>query len=520
MPDINDLLNNAINNHKNKNYKKAKDLYEKAIKILPSNIDLKIYYGTLLHDIGLYENSIKIFTNLINQKIKLPIIFYNRANIYMKLKSYDDALSDIEICLSLNSKNDQALNIKGLILARLKKHEESLKYFNEAIEYNNKKPHYYLNKGNALGRLSKFNDAICEFNKSIKISSNYYKAYYSRALAKEELGLFDESIKDYEKSYFINNEYFQALTAKSRLLIRLGKFQDGWKLYENRLKENNFILNNNKQNKPVWLGKENLDYKTILLHHEQGLGDTLQFCRYVKLFDTSKTNVVLIVQKQLLNIIKSLDDKIIVKSDTNNLPSYDYFCPLMSLPLAFNSIKETIPVNIPYISTSQDKIKYWKNILGPHKEDKIRVGFAWSGNPNQINDHKRSFTLSEVKDDMSDDIEWINLHNSIRTIDANIISETKIKSIQSKVNDFSDTAAICELVDVVLSVDTSIAHLAASLGKTVYLMLPFYPDFRWMQDDTTTPWYPNIKIIKHKKKSNWSELITIAQNHIINNYKK
>ena len=263
-----------------------------------------------------------------------------------------------------------------------------------------------------------------------------------------------------------------------------------------------------------------MDYKTILLHHEQGLGDTLQFCRYVKLFDTSKTNVVLIVQKQLLNIIKSLDDKIIVKSDTSNLPSYDYFCPLMSLPLAFNSIKETIPVNIPYISTSQDKIKYWKNILGPHKEDKIRVGFAWSGNPNQINDHKRSFTLSEVKDDMSDDIEWINLHNSIRTIDANIISETKIKSIQSKVNDFSDTAAICELVDVVLSVDTSIAHLAASLGKTVYLMLPFYPDFRWMQDDTTTPWYPNIKIIKHKKKSNWSELITIAQNHIINNYKK
>ena len=121
---------------------------------------------------------------------------------------------------------------------------------------------------------------------------------------------------------------------------------------------------------------------------------------------------------------------------------------------------------------------------------------------------------------MSDDIEWINLHNSIRTIDANIISETKIKSIQSKLNDFSDTAAICELVDVVLSVDTSIAHLAASLGKTVYLMLPFYPDFRWMQDDTTTPWYPNIKIIKHKKKSNWSELITIAQNHIINNYKK
>ena len=513
MKSLQDIVNNAIHNHKRKNYELAKNSYEEALKISPQNLELNILYGTLLFETGSIEESLKLYTELIRKNKNLPILYFNRSVIYQKNENYQKALTDIDTCLNLKKNNEEALNRKAIILGKLSKNEEALEYLNQAIEINKNNPHYFFNKGNTLGRLNKFKEAIKQFDNAIKINQNYFKAYYGRAAAYEEVLQLDNANKDYDKAISINPKYYKATNAKARLLIRKGDFENGWNLFENRWEEKNIVKFKNVLNKPIWLGNHDLVNKTILLHSEQGLGDTIQFCRYLKLFEKSKTKIILQSPNSLVNILKTLDEEITVIKKNDETPHYDFHCPLMSLPLAFRTTVKAIPSKIPYLKTHKNKIEYWQGILGIKK--KFRVGFAWSGNPNQINDYKRSFKLKELKNPLSEKFEWISLHNTIKDVDQKFISNNNIKIYQNKEHDFMDTAAICDLVDVVVSVDTSIAHLAAAIGKKVYLLLPYYPDFRWMLDDKKTPWYPNVSIFKHSIDSSWSDLVKSVQDEII-----
>lgn len=512
MNPLQKIIENAIKNHQSRNYDEALKLYQLALKENPNNLDLNILYAQIHFDIGKVDESLKLFSSLIAVNTNSHILFYNRSTIYRKIKLYENSLDDINRCLAINHNSDEALNSKGLILSKLKRYQEALNFFNKAIDLDKTKTHFILNKANTLGRLKKFDKALEEFNRLISLNPKLTKAYYGRGLAKEELLNFKGALEDYERSYSIDPSFKLALSAKSRLLIRLGDFERGWELYENRYCEEGIVQFKNIFNKPKWLGKENLNSKTLLLHSEQGLGDTIQFCRYVNLFDCSKIKIILQVQKPLVDLIKTINDQITVIEEGLESPPYDYHCSLMSLPLAFKTNLNNIPQSIPYLKSNREKLIYWKKILG-HKS-KLRIGIAWSGNPHQINNDRRSFLLSEIQDSLSDDFEWVSLHNSYHSNELKLLDKLGIKNLQNSSHDFSDTAAICDLIDIVISVDTSLAHLSASLGKKVYLMLPYFPDFRWMTDDKKTPWYDNIEIFKHSKNSTWKELIGDIQNKI------
>ncbi len=286
-----------------------------------------------------------------------------------------------------------------------------------------------------------------------------------------------------------------------------GDLEDGFKLYEYRWKNKSIInLLGGIRNfsEPLWLGEESLKGKTIYLYAEQGLGDTIQFCRYVTLLAQLGANVILEVQPSLVNLLSRLEGvaKVIARGSSFSL-NFDFQCPLLSLPLAFKTTVNSIPAPLSYLSCNEEKKLYWSEKLGT--KSRPRVGLVWSGSTIHKNDKNRSLLLSQLIKFLPNSFQYICLQKEIREIDKKTFNEFgEIKFYGDELSDFSDTAALIDLMDLVVTVDTSVAHLAGSLGKKTWILLPYTPDFRWLLDRDDSPWYPSVKLLRQTKHGDWS----------------
>ena len=249
-----------------------------------------------------------------------------------------------------------------------------------------------------------------------------------------------------------------------------------------------------------------LKEKTILLYAEQGLGDTIQFSRYVPLVAQLGAQVILEVQGPLVNLLKNLEGvgQILAKGDP--LPAMDYQCPLLSLPLAFKTELDSIPALSQKIIGDSAKIIQWQTTLGV--KTKPRVGLVWSGSVIHKNDHHRSITLSQLLPYLPSHIEYVCLQAELRDVDKKLIAQQPgIQYFGKALEDFTDTAALCELMDLVISVDTSVAHLSAALGKKTWVLLPYTPDWRWQLDRSDSPWYPSIQLYRQPAIGDWTSVL-------------
>jgi hypothetical protein len=287
-----------------------------------------------------------------------------------------------------------------------------------------------------------------------------------------------------------------------------GNFKAGWLGYEWRWKveDSTSFQINRHFSQPLWLGEESLTDKTILLYAEQGFGDTIQFCRYVSLVAQLGAKVILEVQRPLVKLLTGLQgvSQIIAWGDT--LPAFDYQCPLLSLPLAFKTELHSIPSVPQHINSDREKVIKWQTQLD--EKTKLRIGLVWSGSTLHKNDHNRSLVLSRLLQCLPSDIEYVSLQREIRDVDQEVLAQhPEIKYFGDALEDFTDTAALCELMDIVISVDTSVAHLAATLGKPTWVLLPFNPDWRWLLDRDDSPWYPSVKLYRQEKISDWDGVL-------------
>jgi hypothetical protein len=289
-----------------------------------------------------------------------------------------------------------------------------------------------------------------------------------------------------------------------------GDFENGLQLYESRWTSEKVseIAGKRLFDEPAWLGAELLQDKTILLYGEQGLGDFIQFCRYVKLVAGLGANVVLEVPEALTGLMRSLDgiSQLVIKGE--ELPFFDYQCPLLSLPLAFKTNLDTIPNPSRYINLDNypNKIMEWKVRLG--SKLKPRVGLVWSGNPHHKNDHNRSILLRDILPFLPNQCEYVSLQKEVREVDKlTLDSNPHILNFAGHLNDFLDTAALIDNLDLVISVDTSVAHLSAALGKDTWVILPHVPDWRWLLDREESPWYPSMKLYRQTSIGNWNSVL-------------
>jgi hypothetical protein len=297
--------------------------------------------------------------------------------------------------------------------------------------------------------------------------------------------------------------------------LLLGNFKDGWQGYEWRWKNKSIksFKSNRSFPQPLWLGAESLAEKTILLHAEQGLGDTIQFCRYIPLVAQLGAKVILEVQRPLLKLFKDLEGVSQIIAAGDMLPAFDYQCPLLSLPLAFKTELHTIPPIAQHITSDTDKVTKWQTKLG--EKTQPRVGLVWSGSAGHQNDHNRSLSLSQLLSHLPSNIEYVCLQKEIRAIDKELLAQhTQIKYFGDALEDFTDTAALCELVDLVISVDTSVAHLAGTLGKPAWVLVTLTPDWRWLLERDDSPWYPSVKVYRQDKANDWNGVLDRARSDL------
>jgi len=352
--------------------------------------------------------------------------------------------------------------------------------------------------------------------KAIKINPYDSAAYVTIGRIAYELGQFDIAITNFNMAITFNTDplRFEPYLNKGIALLAAGELYKGFGLYEWRWKHETLKNKIYDYNKPLWLGITNIKDKTILLHAEQGYGDTIQFCRYVKLVTNLGAKVLLQVPKPLMKLLESLDGVDILIEENTMLPNFDFQCPLMSLPLAFKTEIDTIPEPTPYLSNKTEKLEFWSNILG--KKTKPRIGIVWSGSTTHENDNNRSLELKQLLYYLPNMCEYVCLQKEIREIDLDILKNSNIRHFCDEILDFSDTSALCELMDVVITVDTCTAHLAGAIGKQTWVLLPFIADWRWLRNRKDSPWYNSVKLYRQTQRTHWESVLEQISTDLLN----
>ncbi len=448
---------------------RAQFLYEKILKVQPRNYDALNRLGVIALQTNNPRKAVRLFEKAIGVDPGNAVAHGNRGLALHQLQQLDAALASYEQALAINPGQVDALLNRGNALKDLQQWDAALASYDQAIGIKSDYAEAYSNSGFVLKELKQLDAALARFNRAIAIRPGYASAYWNRALA---------------------------------LLLR-GDFENGWLDYEWRRK----LDRGSTFHQPLWLGQEPLGGKTILLHSEQGLGDTLQFCRYVKLVADRGARVILEVQKPLMTLLAGLEgvSKVITKG--NALPNVDYQCSLMSLPLAFKTSLDTIPFSKGYLSASPAKLAHWRSRLG--ERTKPRIGLVWSGSKTNYNDRNRSIPLKDLIRCLPADLQYFCLQKDIRESDRQTLNENhSIVDFGDEQADFSDAAALCKCLDVVISVDTSVAHLSGALGVEAFVLLPFNADWRWLLDRSDSPWYSTVKLYRQSNMSDWNSVFT------------
>ena len=329
----------------------------------------------------------------------------------------------------------------------------------------------------------------------------------------------NDAIKLYKELIAIDPKHPDGNWNLSICYLMTGNYELGWQQYEYRWQTPSapFYQNRRFYSKPLWSGKESLQNKTIFVYFEQGFGDTIQFCRYALLFDQLGTNVILQVQKPLLRLLKALGGAVNLIPDDCNPPDFDYHCPLLSLPLAFQTKVESIPSYQKYISPNESNVEYWKSKLGSKK--KFRIGLAWSSTSNFKDDHKRSLSFSQFANllpDNTSDLELICLQKEIKESDKDAYSNfNNIQCYSDQFEDFADTAALISQLDLVISTCTSIPHLSGAMGVPTWILLSYVPDWRWLMHQKHSPWYPCVSLYRQNQAGEWDEVLEQVRRDLV-----
>jgi len=481
--------------------------YTQAIKIRSDYLEAYIERGGLLKELERFDEALESYNNAIQIKPNYAELYNNRGNLLKKLERYDEALESYNIAIQIIPDNPILHNNIGVVLKELKQFDEALKSYDKAIEI---KPNYAIahkNRGVILHGLNRFNEALRSFDKAIYFKHDYEAAYNYRGVTLLYLKNFDDALKSYNQSIKINPNYTEAILHKSFLKLLHGEYLEGWKLYESRkykvdLKKNYFL---NKEE--LCSSKGSIKGKVILVYSEQGLGDSFQFCRYLRMLKLlNPKDIIFYVDKPLVSIFSNNFKDIKILEKGKEIPkNIDFYCPLLSLPLFFKTTLDSIPKQIGYLSPDNYKNTYWKNKLG--KKNLPRIGIVWASSSNKhIN--KRSLLLSQLIPIFKLPFEYHSLQKDIKHIDCLAIK--KIKNLHEHsldLKDFTDTSAILNQMDLIISVDTSVAHLAAAIGKKTWILINHIPEFRWMLDCDTSPWYPTAKLFRQTKIDDWEPII-------------
>jgi tetratricopeptide (TPR) repeat protein len=504
------LCNRGLALHELKRFEEALASYDRALTFRPDYAEALCNRGFGLHELNRFDEALTSYDGALALRPHYAEALSNRGLTLHKLKRFDEALASYDRALMLRPDYAEALSNRGMALRELNRFADALKSYDRALAVRPEFAKALSNRGNVLHELNRFDEALTSFDSALEVDPEYAEALANRAVALHSLRRFEEALSDFDHALKLrptdaDTHYNEALC---RLLI--GDFERGWEKSEWRWETEHTRDKKRNFAQPLWLGSGDLADKTILLHGEQGFGDIIQFCRYVPLIAERAGHVILEIPDPLRDLMTTLPNAVQVISRGQPLPYFDLHCPLLSLPLAVRTELSSIPSICPYLHASQQGVLRWRARLGPRTQP--RIGLVWSGRPTHKNDRNRSVKLRALLPLLESDRVFVSLQRDLRPEDEAILQEHKnVVHFGHELRDFSDTAALISNLDVVISVDTSVAHLAGSLAKPVWILLPFVPDWRWLLDREDTPWYPTARLFRQDHSRVWDGVIERVQ---------
>jgi len=506
--------NRGVVLHALKRYEGALASYDRALALRPDYPDALCNCAATLHQLGRFEEAVASCDRALALHANTAEVHSNRANSLHGLGRYEEALTSCDRALVLRPDYAEAHSNRGNALHELHRFEDALAAYGRAIALQPQFAEAWSNHGNALQELRRFDEALGSYDQSIVLRPDYAETHSNRGNALKELCRFDEALASYDRAVTLRPNLADGHFSAAICRLMLGDFERGWQQHEWR--RDTAQLRAVKRNfpQPQWLGTDDLAGKTILLHHEQGFGDSLQFCRYVPKVVERAGCVIFEVPKALHTLMQSLPGPIQIIARGDPLPDFDVHCPLLSLPLAFATRIETIPSQMPYLSAPTDKIEAWRNRLGTH--DSLRVGLVWAGDPRKQTpgahriDRQRSLTFDQLAPIFQVlDCKFYSLQKG-----GDAVAQLHSSALRHRVvdwsedfHDFSDTAALIDNLDLVIAVDTSVAHVAGALGKPLWLINRYNTCWRWLLDRDDSPWYPSLRQFRQDSTRQWDPVM-------------
>lgn len=461
--------------------------------------------GLALHQSGSLEEARAFYKKILQRDPKHFDALHLLAMICAQTDQDELGLALIRRAIAVNPGIGVAHSLQGAVLAKLRRFDEALASYETAITLQPGNAEAHNNRGNALHELARHDEALADFEAAIAIDPGSVAAHHNRGLALYALGRPSEAIASYDAAITLNPDFAAARLDRSLALLQSGDLDAGWPEYEWR-KIKWPPTTPRYDDGRLWLGAPPLAGQRLLIHCEQGLGDTIQFYRYLDLLGEQRASTIFAVQSALKPLFRRLSPGLEIIGEDEPPPPFDLHCPLMSLPLAFATRLETIPSRQAYLHADPERRAQFEGRL-PAKT-RPRIGLAWSGSTVHTNDRNRSIAFEQLALMLSDDVDWFAVQNEIRPAEAAAFrAHGKIGFHGEALGDFEDTAALVDLMDLVVTVDTSIAHLAGALGKPVWILLPFTPDWRWLRDRADSPWYPTARLFRQPKIGDWPSVI-------------
>jgi tetratricopeptide (TPR) repeat protein len=547
MSEHENLLNSAFQLHQSQRILEALDLYNKVLPLQQDNAQLLYMAGTANLQIGQAEQGIALIERSLALNPNNPAAHNNVGRALQSLERADDALAHYDKALAIQpgyaeahynrgvalytlKRTDEALasygealaikpdfaeahNDRGIALQESMRLEEALASYDQALAINPGHAGVHCNRGGALRELWRLDEALASYDKALAIKPDVAEAHNDRGVALRELMRLDEALVSFDQAIACQPDYAKAYLNKAYVLLLQGDFDKGWALLEWRFKRVN-----PRFPQPPWLGAEKLEGKTILLHAEEGLGDTVQFCRYAKQVHALGARVILEVQPRLIHLLQGLDGVTAVIGRGQPLPAFDYHCPLLSLPFALRKSVASIPQPAPYLKADEAKTRYWRERIGGGT--KLKVGLVWSAG---LRPDKPEWRIVNERRN----IPLAVFCHALRAVNAEFFSlqvgeqaeaELRLRqrdywpggnfhNFMDENRDFSDSAAIIANLDIVVSVDTSTAHVAAALGKPTWVLIRYDTDWRWLTDRDDSPWYQSVKLYRQSEDGLWEPVL-------------
>ena len=484
--------------------------FDKAVQLDPSNANLWKNFGDVLAEMARLPEAVLTYQHALKLDPRLWAAAYQAGSLLHQLGRTEEALGYYGLHEEMPADDILKLKMRALAMFILDRFEEGLRDIKRAHEIDPTDAGTCSYVGVFLRQLKRDEEALSWFERANRLRPDFLGAFHNKALALSHLHRFDEALAVYDQMKAIGPDGATADFDASLLQLLTGNFEAGWARREARSNVPGLAVARFEFAQPRWLGKQSLAGKTILVPEDEGMGDTIQFARYLPMLTERGARVILCVNDPIFPLLAGMSgvSQCIPKS-APALPDFDLYCPVGSLPLAFETRLDTIPPGVGYLPQPLEaRVQIWEDRLsGLSAARKLRVGLVWSGNPKHPNDRNRSIPLQQYLRLLDLDAAFISLQKEPKPNDKAALEQTDVIDVNAHLTDFTETAALINCLDLVVTVDTSVAHVAGALGRPTWILLPYLPDWRWLLDRDDSPWYPTVRLFRQDKTRDYGPVI-------------